>query len=80
MKAIVYSKNACGYCVQAKNLLKMKGVEIEEYNIQLDNDARVKLFEECGKINVVPRTAPQIWLDDEYIGGFHELQKHFENA
>ena len=80
MKAIVYSKNACGYCVQAKNLLKTKGIEIEEYNIQLDDEARAKLFEECGKINVVPRTAPQIWLDKQYIGGFHELQKHFYNA
>jgi len=80
MKATVYSKNACGYCVQAKSLLKMKGIEIQEFNIQLDNDARVRLFEECSKINVVPRTAPQIWLDDEYIGGYHELQKHFDNA
>lgn len=80
MKAIVYSKDACGYCTMAKNLLKMKNVEIEEYNIQQDNDARVRLFEECGKINVVPRTAPQIWLDEKYIGGFEELKRHFENA
>lgn len=80
MKAIVYSKNACGYCTMAKNLLKMKGVEIEEYNIQEDNDARARLFEECSKENVVPRTAPQIWLDEKYIGGFEELKRHFDNA
>ena len=58
----------------------MKGVEIEEYNIQLDDDARAKLFEECSKVNVVPRTAPQIWLDEQYIGGFEELKRHFDNA
>ena len=54
--------------------------EIEEYNIQLDDDARAKLFEECSKVNVVPRTAPQIWLDEQYIGGFEELKRHFDNA
>ena len=80
MKATVYSKNACTYCVQAKNLLKMKGVEITEYNIQIDNDARTTLFEECGKLNIVPRTDPQIWLDETYIGGFDELKKYFDNA
>ena len=30
MKAIVWSKPACGYCVKAKNLLKNKGIEVEE--------------------------------------------------
>ena len=60
MKATVYSKNACTYCVQAKNLLKMKGVEITEYNIQIDNDARTTLFEECGKLNIVPRLSLNI--------------------
>ena len=30
MKAIVWSKPACGYCVKAKNLLKSIGIEYEE--------------------------------------------------
>ena len=29
MKAIVWSKPACGYCVKAKNLLKTKNLLIE---------------------------------------------------
>ena len=33
MKAIVWSKPACGYCVKAKNLLASKGIEVEEKNI-----------------------------------------------
>ena len=33
MKAIVWSKPACGYCVKAKSLLKSKGIEYEEKNI-----------------------------------------------
>ena len=33
MKAIVWSKPACGYCVKAKSLLKSRGIEYEERNI-----------------------------------------------
>ena len=33
MKAIVWSKNQCPYCDQAKALLKLKGIDYEERNI-----------------------------------------------
>ena len=36
MKAIVWSKDQCPYCDQAKNLLKMKGIEFEERNVSRD--------------------------------------------
>ena len=73
MKAIVWSKNQCPYCDQAKNLLKMKGIEFEERNINKDY-TREQLLE------AVPtdRTVPQIFLDDKLIGGFTELKKYFE--
>jgi glutaredoxin len=73
MTAIVWSKNQCPYCDQAKALLKMKGIAFEERNIQKDY-TREQLLE------AVPnaRTVPQIFLDDKLIGGFTELKKHFE--
>lgn len=77
-KAEVYSKNGCPFCVQAKLLLDMKGVEVTEYNFQTDPAKREELFERAAAINVVPRTAPQIWLDGEYIGGFDQLKAHYD--
>jgi len=73
MKAIVWSKNACPFCVQAKALLESKGIEFEERNVQEDW-TKEQLLE------AVPaaRTLPQIFLDDNYIGGFTELHKHFQ--
>jgi glutaredoxin 3 len=70
-KAIVWSKNSCPFCVQAKNLLKLKGIEFEERNIN-EEWTREQLLE------AVPtaRTLPQIFLDDNYIGGFTELRRH----
>lgn len=73
MKAIVWSKNQCPFCVQAKALLEMKGIEYEERNINVDWDREDLLAAVPGA-----RTVPQIFLDDKLIGGFTELRKYFE--
>jgi glutaredoxin 3 len=69
MKAIVYSKYNCPYCDQAKALLTQKGIPFEERKIG-DGYTKEDLLE------AVPnaRTVPQIFLDEELIGGFTELR------
>jgi glutaredoxin 3 len=69
MKAIVWSKDSCPFCVQAKSLLTARGIEFEERNISKDW-TREQLLE------AVPnaRTLPQIFLDDQHIGGFTDLR------
>jgi glutaredoxin len=71
MKAIVWSKDACPFCVQAKALLEARGIEYEERNVSKDW-TKEQLLE------AVPtaRTLPQIFLDDNYIGGFTDLRSH----
>lgn len=73
MKAIVWSKPSCPYCIMAKKLLDQKGYEIEERVIGL-GFTKVQLLE------AVPlaRTVPQIFLDNEHIGGYDDLVKYFE--
>ena len=73
MKAIVWSKLNCPYCVSAIALLKQKGYDIEERKIGVD-------FTKDQLLEAVPlaRTVPQIFLDNEYIGGYDNLVKHFE--
>jgi glutaredoxin 3 len=75
MKAIVWSKYHCPYCDQAKALLKMKGIEFEERNINEDW-TKEQLLE------AVPtaRTVPQIFLDEQHIGGFTELRAYFNKG
>jgi len=69
-KAIVWSKDACSFCVQAKALLESKGIEYEERNIN-EGYTKEQLLESVP----TARTLPQIFLDDEYVGGFTELKK-----
>jgi len=73
MTAIVWSKDNCPYCDQAKALLTQKGIKYEERKIG-DGYSREELLE------AVPnaRTVPQIFLDGNLIGGFTELKKHLQ--
>ena len=72
MKATVWSKDNCPYCVQAKALLNQKNIEFEERKIG-DGWTKEQLLE------AVPhaRTVPQIFLDGELVGGFTELRAKF---
>ena len=72
-KAIIWSKEHCPFCVQAKALLKQKGIEFEERNINKD-------WTKDQLLEAVPdaRTLPQIFLDDKLVGGFTELRKHLQ--
>jgi glutaredoxin len=74
MKAVVWSKDQCPYCVQAKKLLEMKGIEYEERNINNGWDREDLLAAVPGA-----RTVPQIFLDEQLVGGFTELRKYFED-
>jgi len=73
MTALVWSKDNCPYCDQAKALLKQKGIEIQERKIG-HGYTREDLLE------AVPdaRTVPQIFLDGNLIGGFTELKTHLQ--
>lgn len=69
MKAIIWSKYHCTFCDQAKALLQQKGIPFEERKIG-DGYTKEELLE------AVPtaRTVPQIFLNDEYVGGYQELK------
>lgn len=69
MKAIIWTKNDCTFCVQAKNLMTAKGIQYEERKVG-EGYTKEQLLE------AVPtaRTVPQIFLNDEYVGGFMELK------
>ena len=71
MKAIVWSKYDCTFCDQAKALLTQKGYTIEERKIG-DGWSKEELLE------AVPtaRSVPQIFINDNLIGGFDQLKRY----
>ena len=65
----VYSTLICPYCIRAKALLKTRGITYEEIDVTGDSAARAWLVQATGR-----RTVPQIFFDEEPIGGFDELR------
>lgn len=69
----IYSKSSCPFCNMAKDLLKSKGYEYEEIVVDNDEKTLTDLINKTGHM-----TVPQIFFDDEFIGGFDELKRKFE--
>jgi glutaredoxin 3 len=69
-KITMYSTAVCPYCVNAERLLASKGVQnIEKIRVDLQPEQRVEMMKKTGR-----RTVPQIYINDQHIGGFDELR------
>lgn len=66
----MYTTLICPYCTRAKALLKAKGVAFEEIDVTRDHETREWLVKATGG----RRTVPQIFINDEPIGGFDDMR------
>lgn len=67
-KVEIYTWSRCPFCIRAKSLLDKKGVDYTEYCIDGDEAARDEMAERAGR-----RSLPQIFIDDQHIGGCDDL-------
>ena len=65
----IYSTAICPYCERAKMLLEKRNIKYTEFKIDED----VKLFEEMLVLSNGRRSVPQIFIDDQHIGGYDDL-------
>ncbi len=68
-KVEIYTWSSCPFCIRAKALLNKKGVQFTEYCIDGDEAAREKMSERANG----RRSLPQIFIDDNHIGGCDDL-------
>ncbi len=65
----MYTTGFCPYCVQAKQILKARGVDaIDEVRIDMDPQQRAEMMNITGR-----RTVPQIFIGDVHVGGCDDL-------
>ncbi len=69
-KVTIYTTTYCGYCLAAKKLLEKHKITFTEIDVTTDDAKRTWLIEQTGQ-----RTVPQIFFDDQSIGGFSELSE-----
>ena len=74
MKALIYTKSNCPYCVNAKTLFGIRGIEYTETVIgeDIQREDFVALFPDV-------RTVPLIYIDGERIGGYDDLTKYLDS-
>ena len=72
-KAVIYGRSnpPCQYCEASKSFLKKEKIEYEFKEI---DDFIIEHIQT--KENTKVRTLPQIYLDNKYVGGYHDLMKY----
>ncbi len=68
-KVEIYTWQYCPFCIRAKALLDQKGINYEEHSIDGDQKARSIMIDRANG----RKTVPQIFINDEGIGGCEEL-------
>lgn len=66
------TRDNCKWCDKAKELIVANGYDFEAYKYT-DIPMGRRLMDMAGL-----QTVPQIWLKDTWIGGYSQLEKHFE--
>lgn len=69
-KVVIYTTENCPYCHMAKEFFKAHNIQFEEIRIDLDDSKREEMMQRSQR-----RTVPQIFINDQSIGGYDDLTK-----
>ena len=70
-KIDIYTSSLCGFCYKAKSLLKRRNIFFDEINVDTNYEKKKEMINRSnGRTSV-----PQIFFDDQHIGGCDELYK-----
>jgi glutaredoxin 3 len=69
-KVLLYSSSFCSYCSAAKSLLRDKGVEFEEINLDL---RPLEVAERIAQLTG-QTTVPQVFIGERHVGGYTDLK------
>ena len=67
-KIEMYTTASCAFCTAAKMLLKQRGLDYAEIRVDTEMAKRDEMLQRAHR-----RTVPQIFINDQHIGGFEEL-------
>ena len=65
---MLYTTRFCPYCIRARSLLDSKAVAYRDIGVDHDQQLRREMMERSGRT-----TVPQIWIGEQHIGGFDDL-------
>ena len=66
---VLYTKAYCPFCQRAFALLESKGVTFKNIDIGVQPELRAEMIKKAGGAS----TVPQIFINDEHIGGCDDM-------
>ncbi|KTF12377.1 glutaredoxin 3 [Pseudoalteromonas sp. H105] len=66
---VLYTKAYCPFCQRALALLESKGVAFKNIDIGVQPELRAEMIKKAGGAS----TVPQIFINDEHIGGCDDM-------
>ena len=76
MKIDIYTSPLCGFCTIAKNLLIKKGAKFNEHDVLKDPSLKPIMIERANGA----KTVPQIFVNEQHIGGCEQLFELDQNG
>jgi len=71
MQVEIFTGPNCSYCIAAKALLDARGIDYAERDVA-DDAVRQEFSDRLPRV----RSIPQVFIDDEHIGGLEDLKLH----
>jgi|TARA_B100001142_G_C14317597_1_gene649058 glutaredoxin 3 len=75
LSVVIYSTKNCPFCVAAKALLESLRIQFDEIDLTNDIEKRLEI---SSKYNW--RTVPMIIINDNFVGGFDELNNLYSEG
>jgi glutaredoxin 3 len=67
-RILMYSTAWCPYCERARALLRAKGVDFEDIDVEAQPEKRAEMLARSGRTSV-----PQIFIGERHVGGCDDL-------
>ena len=74
VEIVTTSAFECPWCIKAKALLDSYCVKYDEFDISTSESAK-NTMRHYGL-----KTIPQIWINDQHIGGYNELVEYYKRT
>ncbi|MHB1869507.1 MAG: glutaredoxin 3 [Steroidobacteraceae bacterium] len=67
-RVLMYATSWCPYCARARELLRRKGIDFQEIDVDEFPEARAEMLARSQR-----HTVPQIFVGDAHVGGCDDL-------
>ncbi|GLX86638.1 glutaredoxin 3 [Thalassotalea loyana] len=74
-KIKVYSKGYCPYCSATKQIMDKLGWQYQEIDVSTNKAALKEMI-----VLSARRTVPQIFIDDQHIGGYDDFRAYLKSV